>query len=92
MSRAHLGWFLALGLAACGGEETTEPTAPEAPVEAPVEEEPTVEEEAAAEPEITADDLAIAADFEDEAVEQITADNLEAELAALEAEIPAEEE
>ena len=89
MSRASfLSLGLALALSACGAE-AAEPASE--PIEATEPEAAGDTEEAAeaeeAEPEITAEDLALPEDFEDEVAEEINADNLEDELAALEAEL-----
>lgn len=86
--RIPLALALALCLGACGAEEADPaPETPE-PAEAPIAvgtetEEPTEE----APPEISEEDFPIAEDFEEESVAAITADNLEAELAAMEAEL-----
>ncbi|MEC7520727.1 MAG: hypothetical protein VYE22_12715 [Myxococcota bacterium] len=71
-------------LGACGGEDTTA----DPPEEAPTAE--VAEPEAEAEPEATApspEEVPLPEDFEEEAARDITAENLEDELAAMEAEL-----
>ena len=77
-------WMLIAALSfplGCGGEEPTEE-----PVEEPVEQ--PVEEVAEVEP--TEAEIPIAEDFEDEAAEEITAENFASVLDELEAELDAD--
>ncbi|MGF1469824.1 MAG: hypothetical protein ACFCGT_27175 [Sandaracinaceae bacterium] len=98
---ATLRWMSALalvvGLTACGNRGTTEPEVepevePEETVEVtePEVTEPEATEEPAAEAVPTPAQLPLPEDFAAEAEESITADNLEEQLAALEAEIARE--
>ncbi|MFK7988013.1 MAG: hypothetical protein AB8I08_18480 [Sandaracinaceae bacterium] len=86
--RIPLALALALSLVACGAEEadpapeTPEPA--ETPVAVDMETEESTEE---ALPDISEEEFPLAEDFEEEATAAITADNLEAELAAMEAEL-----
>ncbi|GAB5542015.1 MAG: hypothetical protein SangKO_017750 [Sandaracinaceae bacterium] len=80
MNRLIIATALGLSLAACGAEESApEPTEP--PTEAVAE----TEEEPEAAP--TAEEMPLPEDFAEEAEQEITAENLEAELAALESEL-----
>ena len=81
-----LALALALSLAACGAEADSDPASESPdPTEAPtaVAEEPADEEAM----EIAEEDFPIPEDFEEEAATSITAENLEDEVAALEAEL-----
>ncbi|MEO0324365.1 MAG: hypothetical protein AAF447_15500 [Myxococcota bacterium] len=81
--------FLALALAACGGDATPEP-APEPEVEATHEAEETAEVEVEEPAGPSADEIPVADDFTEAVEAEITADNFEDELARLEAELDGE--
>ena len=89
MNRRWTAALFVLTLSACGAEEATPPT--EDPVdEVAAIDESAVEdtsEEAAEELEIAADEFPIPEDFEEEAAGEIRAENLEEQVAALEAEL-----
>ena len=91
MNRLIIATALGLSLAACGAEESApEPTEPptEAVTETEVEPEAVVkqfDDLLAAAP--TAEEMPLPEDFAEEAEQEINAENLEAELAALESEL-----
>jgi ABC-type glycerol-3-phosphate transport system substrate-binding protein len=78
---------LAFAASACGGQAAEPAPEPEPAVEEPAAEDTTAEETPAPEEAPSEEEIPLAEDFAEEVASAITAENLDDELAALEAEL-----